>query len=148
MNSFIFRTGGDWDTTTLHNNGQEVMAAQLFIELHAGKDYDGEPTHGGVERGGEIDATLRLQDAPDNPIGMFPGRVEMQFPEHSLIVENTHPAFDFEFTRVWYNGHEVTRNILDVYVDINSVDNIVQAYLTIFKPHWFSTDEVATYTIV
>ena len=124
------------------------MAAQLFIELHAGKDYDGEPIHGGIERGGDIDATLRLQDSPDDPLGIFPGRLEMQFPGHTLVVENTHPTFAFEFTRVWHNERDVSRNVLDLYVDVNAVDNVVQAYLTLFKPHWFSSDEVATYNII
>ncbi len=148
MNNMVFRTGGDWDTTTLHNNGQEVMAAQLFVELHAGRDFDGEPMHGGVERGGEIDASVRPQNDPDNPVGIFPGRLEMFFPGHALILENSHPAFTFEFTRVWYNDQDVTRNVLDLYVDINAADNVVQAYITLYKGHWFSSDEVATYNIV
>lgn len=148
MNNVVFSTGGDWDSTTLYNNGQEVMAAQLFVELVTGRDDYGEPTAGGINNGGEITAIVRPQENPQEQIGIFPGRLEMNFPGHTIIMENTHPAFTFEFTRVWYNGRDVTNNVLDVYVDINSVDDVVKAYITLYKPHWIASDEVATYSIL
>ena len=148
MNNVVFQTGGDWDTTTLANNGQEVLAAQLFVELKAGRDAYGEPDRGGVLNGGELTATIRTQADPDTPEGIFPGRIEMDFPGHSLQIENTHPTFSFEFTRVWYNGRDVTDKIMDLYVDINAVDNVVQAYVTLYKAHWLGSDEVATYNII
>lgn len=148
MNNLAFSTGGDWDSTTLFNNGQEVLAAQLFVELHAGRDDYGNPAAGGIENGGEMTAIVRPQDNPDNQIGIFPGRIELNFPGNSLVLENTHPAFAFEFTRVWFNGRDVTLNVSDLYVDINAVDNVVQAYITLYKPHWIAADEVATYNLV
>jgi len=148
MNNVVFATGGDWDNTTLENNGQEVLAAQLFVELKAGRNEFGDPDRGGVFDGGEMTAIIRTQDDPDVPIGIFPGRLEMQFPGHSLVIENTHPTFAFEFTHVWYNGRDVTNKIMDVYVDVNAVDNVVQAYVTLYKPHWLGSDEVATYNII
>ena len=148
MNNVVFQTSGDWDTTTLTNNGLEVMAAQLFVELRAGRDGYGEPDRGGVFNGGELTATIRTQDQPDVPFGIFPGRIDLQFPGHTLQIENTHPVFAFEFTRVWYNGRDVTDKIMDLYVDVNAVDNIVQAYVTLYKAHWLGSDEVATYTII
>ena len=148
MNNIVFQTGGDWDTTTLSNNGQEIMAAQLFVDLKAGRDPYGEPDRGGVHNGGEMTAVVRTQEDPDTAIGIFPGRLEMTFTGHELQVENTHPTFAFEFTRVWYNGRDVTDKIMDLYVDINAVDNVVQAYITLYKPHWLGSDEVATYTIL
>ena len=148
MNNIAFQTGGDWDTTTLTNNGQEVLAAQLFVDLKAGRDAYGEPDRGGVHNGGEMTAIIRPQADPENSVGIFPGRLEMEFPGHSIQVENTHPTFAFEFTRVWYNGRDVTDAIMDFYVDINAVDNVVQAYVTLYKPHWLGSDEVATYTIL
>jgi hypothetical protein len=36
---------------------------------------------------------------------------------------------------------------VDVYVDVNAVDNVVQAYITLYKAHWFGSDEVATINI-
>lgn len=147
MNDVLFTTGGDWDSTTLHNQGQEVLAAQLFVELHTGRNEDGEPVNGGIENGGEMSAILRTQDDPDREEGIFPGRLELRFPGHTLVVENTHPAFAFEFTRVTYNGRDVTGSVLDLYADINAVDNVVKAYITLYKDRWFGADEVATYSI-
>ena len=148
MNNVVFNTGGDWDTTTLFNNGEEVLAAQLFVEMHTGRDGYGEPDRGGVYTGGDITAIIRLQDNPDAEVGIFPGRLEMTFPGHSLILENMHPGFAFEFTRVLYNGRDITNNIVDVYVDINAVNNVVTAYVTLYKAHWLGPDEVATYNII
>src|SRR5437588_1548900 len=148
MNNMVFRTGGDWDSTFLENNGAEVLAAQLFVELHAGRDDWGNPNVGGVNAGGEMTAIVRPQDDPQQEIGIFPGRLEMVFPGHLIIVENTHPGFAFEFTRVLYNGRDVTDNVVDLYVDVNAVDDVVRAYITLYKPHWITADEVATYTIV
>jgi len=148
MNNVVFQTGGDWDSTTLANNGQEVLAAQLFIELRAGRDDFGDPDRGGVFDGGEMTAIIRTQDDPDTPVGIFPGRIELTFPGHSLQIENTHPTFAFEFTRVWFNGRDVTDKIVDLYVDINAVDNVVQAYVVLYKAHWLGSDEVATYNII
>lgn len=148
MNNMVFNTGGDWDSTTLVNNGAEVMAAQLFVELHAGRNAYGDPDRGGVYDGGEINAIVRPQDNPNNEIGIFPGRLEMNFPGHTIVIENSHPGFAFEATRVFYNGQDVTGHVMDIYVDINAVDNVVQAYITLYKAHWFGSDEVATYNII
>src|SRR5438105_1662995 len=84
MNNVVFQTGGDWDTTTLSNNGQEVLASQLFVEVKAGRDAYGEPDRGGVFNGGEITAIIRTQEQPDIQEGIFPGRIEMDFPGHSI----------------------------------------------------------------
>jgi hypothetical protein len=148
MNNVVFQTSGDWDNTTLANNGQEVMAAQLFVDLKAGRDEFGDPVRGGVFDGGEMTAIIRAQADPEVPIGIFPGRLEMEFPGHSVQVENTHPTFAFEFTHIWYNGRDVTDKIVDLYVDINAVDNVVQAYITLYKAHWLGSDEVATFNII
>ena len=148
MNNMVFSTGGDWDSTTLFNNGEEVMAAQLFVELHAGRDDYGEPGRGGVNNGGEMTAIVHPQDDPDSEIGIFPGRLELNFPGHSAVIENGHPGFAFEFTQVWFDGHDVTHQVIDLCVDINALENIVNAYITLYKPHWIAADEVATYNLV
>ena len=148
MNEMVFTTGGDWDSTTLFNNGAEFAAAQLFVELAAGRDEYGNPDRGGVSLGGEVTAIVRPQDNADEEFGIFPGRLEMNFPGHQLIMENTHPGFAFEFTRIIYDGQDVTNDVMDVYVDINAVDNVVKAYLTLYKNHWFARDEVATFNII
>ena len=144
----VFNTGGDWDSTTLQNNGVEVLAAQMLVQLTAGRDDYGEPTTGGIGAGGEITAVVRPQDNPGAEIGIFPGRLEMTFPGHSIVIENTHPAFAFEFTRVHHNGADVTHQIMDVYVDIDAINNNVKAYLTVYKHHFLAASEVATYNII
>ena len=148
MNHLVFSTGGDWDSTTLYNNGVEVLAAQLFVELHAGRNAYGEPDRGGIYNGGEMTAIVRPQEDPQQEWAIFPGRLEMNFPGHNLAVENLHPTFAFGATHVWHNGRDVTQNVIDLYVDINAVDNVVQAYVTLYRPHWLGADEVATYTIL
>jgi hypothetical protein len=148
MNQIVFSTGGDWDSTTLFNNNQEVLAAELYVELKAGRNEFGDPDRGGVATGGEIVAYVRPQDDPEREIGIFPGRLDLNFPGHKINIENTHPTFAFEFTRIWYNGRDVTHNVMEVFVDINAVDNDVKAYITLYKPHWITADEVATYNIL
>jgi len=148
MNNMVFSTRGDWDTTSLYNNGQEVMAAELLVQLQSGRDEFGNVDRGGIRDGGEITAIVRPQDNPQSEVGIFPGRLEMNFPGHQIIIENNQPGFAFEFTRVWYNGQDVTNNVIEVYVDINAVDNIVKAYATIYKPHWLGADEVASFNIL
>ncbi|HLJ55122.1 MAG TPA: hypothetical protein VKT77_08775, partial [Chthonomonadaceae bacterium] len=95
MNNVVFQTGGDWDSTTLQNNGEEVLASQLFVELHAGRDDYGDPDRGGVMDGGELTAIIRTQADPQTAEGVFPGRLEMVFPGHTVQIENTHPTFAF-----------------------------------------------------
>ena len=46
MNDMTFQTSGDWENTTLYNNGVEVAAAQLFVELRAGRDDYDNPIRG------------------------------------------------------------------------------------------------------
>ena len=147
MNDMTFHTGGDWGSTTLYNNGAEVLAAQLFVELRAGRDDFDNPSPGGILDGADLTAIVRPQDDPDNPVDILPGRLTLEFPGHNLVIENFHPMVELDNTRVWYNGEEVTRRVVDVYVDVNAVDDLVKAYITVYKPHWIRTDEVITYTI-
>jgi hypothetical protein len=148
MNNLIFHTGGSWETTTLFNNNQEVLATQLFVELHAGRDEWDDPVDGGISTGGEMTALIRPQDNPMEEWPIFPGRLELNFPGHQIIIENMHPTFAFEYTRVWYNGRDVTNSVMDIFVDINAADNIVRAFITLYKNRWFGTDEVATFNIL
>lgn len=148
MNDMIFQTGGDWESTTLFNNGAEVLAAQLFVELRAGRDEWGNPVQGGIYEGTDLTALVRPQDDPDDPFDILPGRITLQFPGHTIILENFNPMVDLDATHVWYNGDDVTRRIVDLYVDVNAIDDVVSAYITVYKPHWVRADEVVTYTIV
>lgn len=149
MKNVVFKTGGDWDSTTLFVNGTEYPAAQLRVELHAGREdqYDA-PGRGGVYAGGEIIAYIRPQDSPNIEEGLFPGHVELYFPGHTIVIENLHPQFVFEATNINYNNRDVSNHVVDLFVNIDAVSNEVQAYITLYKAHWLSADEVATYSIL
>ena len=148
MNDMTFQTGGDWDSTTLYNNGQEVEAAQLFIELRAGRDEWDNPMRGGIYDGTELTAIVRPQANPDYPVDILPGRITLTFPGHTIVVENYHPMVELTATRVYYNGQEITDRVIDVYIDVNATDDAVKAFVSLYKSHFFRTDEVMTYTIV
>jgi len=147
LNNVTFRTGGDWDSTTLANNGQEVLANALNVKLTAGRDEGGNPAKGGIQLGGEMTAAIVPQDASEQEIAIFPGRLQLDFPGHEVIVENTNPGFMFEVTRVWYNGADVSNEILDLEVEVNAETNVVRAFIVLFKTHFLGAPEVATYTI-
>ena len=148
MNQVVFETQGDWDTTTLICNGEEFLAAQMFVHLVAGRDDFGEPTSGGIYLGGEITAIVRPQDNPNEEIGILPGRLEMRFPNHQIVIENMHPGFAFEATRVYYNGSDVTDDVLEVLVDIDSIRNNVEAHLMLYRDRFLLRDEIATFKIL
>ncbi len=148
MNEMIFQTGGEWDSTTLYNNGVEVSALQLFVELRAGRDDWGNPVQGGIYDGTELTAYIRPQDSPEYPVDILPGRLTLTFPGHEVVLENYHPMVELDATQVYYNGQNITDRVIDVYIDINAQDDIVKAFVTLYKSHFFRTDEVITYTIV
>ncbi len=148
MNEMTFQTGGDWENTTLYNNGVEVPAAQLFVELRAGRDEYDNPIRGGIYDGTDLTAIVRPQENPEEAWDILPGRLTLNFPGHTIVLENYHPMVELDATRVWYNGQEVTNRVVDVYIDVNALEDVVKAYVTVYKPHWIATDEVITYTIV
>ncbi|MBC8104870.1 MAG: hypothetical protein H7Z41_20030 [Cytophagales bacterium] len=148
MNDMIFHTEGDWDSTTLSNNGAEVLAAQLFVELRAGRDDFGNPMDGGIFEGADLAALVRPQSDPEFPIDVLPGRLTLQVPGHTVVLENYHPLVELDQTRVWHNGEEVTERVVDLYVDINALDDVAQAFLTVYKPRWIRRDEVITFTLL
>ncbi len=148
MNHLVFQTGGDWNSTSLFNHGEEVLAVQLFIELRCGRDDFGDPADGGVELGGELTAIIRTQQNPGLAQTVLPARIEIVFPGHHVILENPHPRGDVEYTQLFYNGRNITQRVIDFYLDINAADDVVEGYVTLFKPHWLTADEVATYSFV
>jgi hypothetical protein len=148
MTDMIFRTGGDWDSTTLFDSGREVAAAQLFVELLAGRDEFGDPTHGGIHEGADLTALVRPAEDPENPFDILPGRLRMEFPGYVVIIENYHPAVYLEATRIFLNGEDITDRVVDVYIDINAHDNVVQAYVTVYKSRFWVRDEVITHSIL
>ena len=148
MNYFIFNTGGDWDTTSLYLNGEEFQASRLYLRFETGRDYDGEPRKGGLQNGGQATCYAIPQQSGAGEWALFPGKIDLEFPTHKVTLENDNPTFAIEMTRVWLDGQEVSEELLDLEIDINAIDNQVSAYLTLFKPHLFGADEVATHTLL
>lgn len=147
MNDMVFHTEGDWPTTTLYNNGEEVQAIQLFVEIRAGRDDFGNPIQGGIYGGSDLSATLRTQEEPTVDYDILPGRITIEFPGHAIAIENAHPLVDPSSTRVSYNGVDVTGRVVDVYVEVNADANVVKALITLYKAHWIASDEAITYAI-
>lgn len=148
LNDVVFKTGGDWDSTTLFNNGQEVPANRLFVDAQTGRNDYGEPDTGGVNLGGDMTAYIEAQDTPSEQTPIFPGRLVIRVPNHEVVVENTHPQFLFEATQVWLDQQDVSNNLLELHLDVDAVNNNVQAYISLYKAHFFSADEVATVNLL
>ena len=148
MNNLVFRTDSSWDNTTLFNNGIEVMAAQLFVELRAGRDEFDNPTSGGIFEGADLSAIVRPQDDPYSPWDILPGRLELNCPGYVVVIENFHPGVYLDQTRVLMNGEDITARVVDFYCDINGVDGIMSVWITVYKPHWIRRDELITHTII
>ena len=96
----------------------------------------------------DLTAIVRPQDDPNDEIGIFPGKLEMVFPNHTLVIENMHPGFAFEMTRVWFDGHDITDDVLDILVDVNAINDSVRAYIMVYRSRWLFRDEIATYNLI
>ena len=49
---------------------------------------------------------------------------------------------------VWLNGDDITNRVVDIVVDINAVDDFVQAFATVYKSRFLVRDEVITHNIL
>jgi hypothetical protein len=148
MNYFIFSTGGDWDTTSLYLNGENFPSQRLLIQIETGRDYNGDPRRGGLTNGGQATALVQPEQSGAGEWAIFPGKIDLEFPTHKVTIENQSPTFAIELTRVLLDNVDVSNELLDLNIDINAIDNQVSAYLTLYKPHLFGADEVATYTLL
>ncbi|HLK14022.1 MAG TPA: hypothetical protein VKT78_04390 [Fimbriimonadaceae bacterium] len=147
-NYFIFSTGGDWDSTTLYNNGDEYMADRLYIDLKAGRDDFGNFVRGGLVDGNADATAMVVPQGTSQEVGIFPGKIDLEFPMHKVTVHNDTPQFAIEFTRVILDGADVTEQVVDFVTDIDAVNNNVQAYIMLYKPHFLAADEVATINLI
>lgn len=148
MRYFIFSTAGDWDSTTLFLNGDEFAASKLYVELQTGRDEFGNNVRGGLANGGQMQAYVQPQDDAYPEQAIFPGRIDFEFPTHRVTIENESPMFAIEMTTVLLDGQDVTGEITDLQVNIDAINNEVSGYLTLYRPHVFAADEVATYTLL
>lgn len=143
----LFSTGGDWDSTSLFRDGQEFMAAQLFVSLQTPRDYDGQPIRGGLRNGGEMTAYATPQDTSGD-VAIFPGKIDLEFPTHKLTIENQTPNFAIEFTQVFLDERDITAEVIEIQINIDANSNQVEGFIVLYKPHFFGADEVATYTLI
>jgi len=142
MNNLVFTTEGTWETTTLFNNGEEVLATRLFVSLRRARNWLG------GDRGGELTAYVCTQDYPDDEIGMFPGAFEVNVPRHKLNIVNRDPHFAFENTQVYYQEIEVTMQMAELYLEIDADQNIVQCYISLFQGHGIGSGNAETFTLL
>ncbi len=148
MNYFIFNTGGDWDSTSLYLNGEEFPANRLYLRFETGRGYDGEPRKGGLGNGGEASCYALPQQSGAGEWALFPGKIDLEFPTHKVTIQNETPTFAIELTRIWLDGTDVSNELLDLEIDVDAIENRVSAYLTLFRPHLFGADEIATTTLI
>ena len=142
MNSLVFSTQGTWDTTTLLNNAEEVFATRLFVSLRRKRGWMG------GDQGGDLEAYVALQDDPDTEIGIFPGSIEVQVPRHNVLMVNRDPHFAFESTQIYYQEIEVTMSVAEFYLEIDSDQNIVQCYMSLWQGHGIGSGNAETFTLL
>lgn len=147
-NYFIFSTGGDWDSTTLYNNGDECLADQLYLDLKSGRDDYGNLRKGGLSDGGQMTAYVSPQGENGAQVGVFPGKIDLSFPMHKITIENDTPNFMIEFTKVFLDGQDISQQVTDLFVNIDAINNEVKAYVMMYKPHFLGADEVATINLL
>ena len=147
--NLIFETDGSWEGTALLDNGEPYFAAQVFVQLRVDRNmFDritgraGEAFVVPVYENGDGD-TVVLEREP-----IFPGVLDIQTPKGRVRVENYHPDFAADQTRVFWEGLEVTDQIVEFYFDVNHPDNVVRSHLTLFKGNRFRADELTQVTLL
>ncbi len=146
-NYYLFSTGGDWDTTSLYRNGDQFPASKLYIELQTPRNDDGRPLKNGLQQGAEMTAYATSLDEGQE-VAIFPGKIDLEFPTHKVSIENATPQFAIEMTRVWIDEQDVSHEVSEILINIDSERNEVEAYIVLFKPRLFGADEVATYALL
>lgn len=149
MNHWVLRTNGTWDGTTLHNNGEEVPATELFLEINCGLDELGEPMWGGVSCDGDLTAFVRL-NAPGTPeVPIFPGQLDIETPRHRICLENFNPIEPaVPNTLVWLDGRQVQLNLLRLLVHLDYERNIIGGEIEVYKDHLLGLDEIISLPIL
>ena len=141
-NNVIFTTKGDWDSTTLEANGEEVLANRLYVHFQQQIDRRG-------NRGeGELTAIVNTQDNPSEDVGIFPGVLTIDVPNHKLEIRNTDPHFAFASTQVIYQEIDVTQSLSEFHLEIDGVQNIVQGYITLWQGPIATDEPYQTFNIL
>ncbi len=126
--TYRFETKGDWDSTILSKDGQQIAATRLYflLRLKPGDKY------GNIGQG-DLVAAVVYSDDPSNPVGVFPGILEISVPGHEIIVRNESPSALFEETKVEYQGLEMTSSIAEVYLEVDSNQDLVAGRVSLYQ---------------
>ncbi len=125
---YRFETKGDWDSTKLTKDGEDVQASRLYVllRLKPGDQY------GNIGQGDLVAAIVPSGD-PDRSIGIFPGKLEISVPGHEIVIVNESPTGEFEKTRVGYQDLEMTASIAEVYLEVDSAQDIVAGRVGLYQ---------------
>lgn len=141
-NEMAFATQGDWDSTTLTHNGNELPADKLFVHFQQQIDKRG-------NRGaGDLTAYVNTREEPDVDAGIFPGVLSIDVPNHKIVIRNVDPHFAFGETSIEYQDIVVTESVSEFHLEIDSVANVVQGYITLWQGPIATDQPYETFTIL
>jgi hypothetical protein len=126
--TYRFETQGNWDTTFFTRDGQDLPASRLYllIRLKPGDKY------GNIGQGDLVCAYVPM-DGPSDAIGLFPGTFEISVPGHEIVVRNESPSAQFEATRIEYQGLEMTSSVAEVYLEVDSNQDLVAGRISLYQ---------------
>ncbi len=142
MNDVVFTTKGDWDSTILTVQGEQIQADRLYVHFQQKIDSRG-------NRGdGEFTSIVNLTDDPSVDSGIFPGTLTIDVPDHRVVIENTDSHFEFAAIKVTYQEMVVTESLTEFLLEIDGPQNIVQAYITLWQGPISPDEPFRTFTIL
>jgi len=172
VNNIVLMTFGSWESTDLLNNQVEVSASRLFLQIIC------DSAIGGIKAGSSMEHYVApfddaSQAAPEQlpRFPLFPGRFEADlnvptgltdsngqptYTRNLVVVENTHPTVNQDFTRIWLNNgdgsvtddDEVTDTVLEFYLELDYPKNIVNSYIRIYKKPLLGGDSEIAITLL
>ncbi|MDR3706997.1 MAG: hypothetical protein P4L33_01755 [Capsulimonadaceae bacterium] len=174
LTNIILMTLGTWETTNLLNNQEEVAASRLFVHIVCDSERGGIRGGSGMEHYvvPDRDDAAAAAASDDEKFPLFPGRFEADLnipsgatnpdgtPAYSrnlVVVENTHPVVNQDFTRVWFlsgsggsvtDDDEVTDQLLELYIELDYPRNIVRGFIRLYKKPLLGGDSELAVTLM
>ena len=157
MKNFTFSADANlqtfWDTVAVTADGNIYDdARRIFVDLVVGQEEDDY----GIEDGGEIQAFLSIVDQNDNStdISPFPGSLSIEIGNRAIRIEWFDPRENFLAIRVFMDGLEgaqgveITENIQEIHIDINSFDGSVLGWFSYENSDVLGIVEIETVTMI
>jgi hypothetical protein len=148
MNQFVLQTDGTWEGTIATLNGVPISPSQLRIQLFAGRNEYGEVAFGGCGHGGELEGYFLFADAPEVPQSLFPGTVQLVFPNEEIILEHPSPFLDVCGLTVRRRFEWISDKIVDLLVEVNADTNTLFGQLSLYQLNLLGPDEILTLPLV